>query len=94
MAETWVRPRDEHGRAWFAPNEVPPAEERFAHWQGRLTHPSAFCNRGDARKAHEASAPLSLRCVGGWIPSGNWWLHCPVCREESAPSGEQGREQP
>jgi len=75
-----VRPRDEHGRAYFAPNEVPPADEPFAHWQGRLTHPSAFCNKADARQAHANQGAAGFRCIGGWIPSGDWWLHCPICR--------------
>lgn len=75
------RRRDEHGRAFYADREIPPADEHFAHWQDRLTRPDAFCNKGDARRAHDS--PLSmLRCVGGWIPSGNWWLHCPICRPE------------
>lgn len=75
------RRRDEYNRAFFADREVPPADEAFAHWRGRLTHPGAFCNRGDARRAHEKPGG-GLCCVGGWIPSGNWWLHCPVCRPQ------------
>lgn len=79
---TWVRPRDEHGRAYFAPNETPPADEQFAHWQGRLTHPSARCNGGACAEAHANPERHPFRCYGGWIPSGEWWLHCSICRPE------------
>lgn len=69
---TCERPLDEYGRAFYAPNEVPPATEGFAHWRGRLTHPSA--STGKSYSTHKKV------CVEGWIPSGEWWLHCGVCR--------------
>lgn len=25
-----------------------------------------------------------FRCHGGWIPSGDWWLHCSICRPDPA----------
>lgn len=62
----WVRPRDEYGRAWFAPNEVP--DEGLAHWKGLLTHPTAVHIPPDHRV-----------CDHGWIESGEWWLHCGTC---------------
>lgn len=66
------RERDEYDRAFFGPNEVPPADEAFAHWRGRLTHPEAVTTPSADR--HDRL------CVGGWIPSGKWWLHCGRCR--------------
>lgn len=75
---TWTRPRDEYGRAYYAQNEVPPADEAFAHWLGKLTHPSAVVtNLGHRHK-----------CIGGWVESGEWWLHCGVCR----PARNDGRD--
>lgn len=74
----WVRPRDEYGRAWYAPNETPPASEHFAHWRGRLTSPGAVTTN---QRLHEAA------CVGGWVPSGEWWFHCGVCRPTEADRG-------
>lgn len=65
------RRRDEYGRAFYADREVPPATERFAHWRGRLTHPDAVTT---PHRDHDRI------CVGGWIPSGEWWLHCGRCR--------------
>lgn len=76
------RPRDEHGRAIYRDNETPPADEAFAKWRGRLTHPTAVCNHGDARRAHNNSPHQPFHCYGGWLPSGDWWLHCPICRPE------------
>jgi hypothetical protein len=76
MTDTaWVRPRDEYGRAWYAPNETPPATEHFAHWKGRLTHPSATHTPLHANHAR--------MCKGGWIASGDWWLHCGICRPKA-----------
>ena len=77
--QTWTRPRDEYGRAYYAPNEVPPEAEQFAHWRGLRTHPRAV------------TTPLPDRhdrmCMGGWVASGEWWLHCGRCR---SPVGEGG----
>jgi hypothetical protein len=71
-----TRRRDEDGRAFYAFHEVPPADERFAHWRGRLTHPSAV---------HTPSKDWHHRaCVGGWIASGEWYLHCGICRNETS----------
>jgi hypothetical protein len=69
------RRRDEHGRAYYAGNEIPPATEHFAHWRGRLTHPDAVHTPPDERRHR-------LTCVGGWILSDRWWLHCGICRPE------------
>lgn len=69
------RPRDEYGRAHFAPNETPPQTEQYAHWRGKLTHPTAVTttlNPDDHIRI----------CRGGWIESGEWWLHCGRCRAE------------
>lgn len=79
---TGERRRDEYGRAFYADHEVPPSDERFAHWRGRLTHPEAICNQVDAKHAHANHQDVGFRCIGGWIPSGDWWLHCPICRTE------------
>lgn len=77
----WTRPRDEYGRAFYAPNETPPATEKFAHWQGRLTHPSAI--HTPTEHAHD------FICSGGWIPSGEWWLHCGRCRKAATDAKEE-----
>jgi hypothetical protein len=70
----WTRPRDQYGRAYFANNEVPPADEAFAHWRNMLTHPDAV--HTPQAKDHDRL------CVGGWIPSGEWWHHCGRCRAD------------
>ena len=76
------RRRDEYGRAFYALNEVPPATEHFAHWRGRLTHPSAWTTVAASPRYFGHTETHDRLCVGGWIPSGEWWLHCGACRPE------------
>lgn len=71
------RERDQYGRATYAYNEIPPATEHYAFWRKRLT--SGY-DAGDPGATHTPSRNHELLCVGGWIPSGEWWLHCGVCR--------------
>lgn len=87
------RKRDEYGRAFYGDREIPPATERYARWRGKLTsgyEPSP----GSGTTLPEAEH--ARLCVGGWIPSGEWWLHCLRCRpvasreyDAQPPKGEQ-----
>lgn len=70
------RPRDEHGRPIYRSSETPPANEPFALWHGRVTHPDAVATLQPDK--HRTA------CMGGWIESGDWWLHCGVCRPDHA----------
>lgn len=65
---------DQYNRPIYTDNEIPPADQGFAVWRGRITHPDAVATL--LMKEHRVA------CVGGWIESGNWWLHCGVCRPE------------
>ncbi len=70
------RRRDKFGRAFYDDNEVPPATEPFAHWRGLVTHPDAV---------HTPPTILhDTQCSGGWVRSGDWWLHCGRCRPAAA----------
>ena len=67
-----ARETDQWGRPVYRDDEIPSPTDLFAVWRDRLTHPS------------EVSMPAvrdhTFVCVGGWIASGSWWLHCGRCR--------------
>ncbi|WP_280245712.1 hypothetical protein [Nocardia abscessus] len=64
---------DQYGRPIYAAHEIPPEAEAFAVWRGRLTHSGAVTSPA-------AGTEHQRMCVGGWIASGEWWLHCGHCR--------------
>lgn len=90
MKATKERDRDEYGRAVFAHSEIPPATEHFAHWRGKLTSGYEPGRGSTVTPRQDEHARL---CVGGWIPSGEWWLHCGVCRR-SVPLPEDTSARP
>lgn len=71
------RRKDEYDRPIYADDEVPPPDAYFAQWRGRTCV-------GSAPYPGNTITPTDLphgaydhrRCVGGWFPSGEWWLHC------------------
>lgn len=69
-------PRDEYDRAIVPDHDVPPLNIGWAVWRGRVTaHEAPYA--GNTVTVGEAD---HRRCVGGWYPSGDWWLHCGRCR--------------
>jgi len=74
------RPTDEFGRAVYDSWECPPADAHYALWRGALTHPSAV-HTPPTYGINPAYSHDAL-CRGGWIGSGEWWLHCGRCRPE------------
>lgn len=88
MSATIDRERDEYGRASYGNNEIPPTTERFAFWRGKMT--SGYePGRGSSVSVSETDHPRL--CVGGWIESGEWWLHCSRCRARAAQEGGDTR---
>lgn len=72
------RPRDEYDRAIYADHEVPPIDVGWAVWRGNVTMPDPP-NPGNTTTMHRDGAGRDT-CVGGWVRSGDWWLHCGFCR--------------
>jgi hypothetical protein len=62
------RPVDAYGRLSYRDSEIPPQDARYAYWRGRLTHPDAVATTSPHK------------CIGGWVASGEWWLHCGHCQ--------------
>ena len=83
--------KDKYGREIYGHTEIPPMDAPFAQWRGRTCAPLPVTpgntitpNGGnDSRYWHN-------NCIGGWFPSGEWWLHCGLCRAalEANPGGE------
>lgn len=66
--------RDEYDRVLIPAREIPPADIGWAVWRGRVTTPEPPY-AGNVTISHD-----ERDCVGGWVPSQDWWLHCGRCR--------------
>lgn len=77
-------PIDEYDRTLYPDNVIPPADAGFAQWRGRTCAPDPG-NPGRTVTPlpdghHRVRETHRYACVGGWIASGDWWLHCGRCR--------------
>lgn len=76
-------PVDEYRRALIPSDHVPPADIGWAVWRGRVTKPDPP-DASNSTTMHD-----ERQCVGGWVPSGDWWLHCGRCRPYALSSHRQ-----
>lgn len=72
------RARDKHGRPVYHWDECPPADAGLAVWRNKVTSELPL-TKGEYVGGHPGGP-----CLGGWIESGDWWLHCAECRPQHA----------
>lgn len=77
MSAAIVRPTDEYDRPLYLDHETPPPLAAFAIWRGNVCAPDPG-NPG--RTVTPVHSRRDLKCIGGWVRSGDWWLHCGDCR--------------
>lgn len=71
--------RDEHNRViWPNSKALPVDAEAFTIWHGRIVHPDRIVI--DSQLEHDRHCRGKY---GGWMPSGDWWFHCGICRPEA-----------
>jgi hypothetical protein len=70
------RPRDQHGRPIYHWDECPPAHAGLAVWRNHVTA-ELPTSKGGYVGGHPGGP-----CQGGWVESGDWWLHCAECRPQ------------
>jgi hypothetical protein len=78
VPDSTERRRDKYGRRVYEWNETPPASVGLVVWRNKVT------TDWPPTPSNSIGAHWHSPCQGGWMESGDWWLHCWVCRQPVA----------